>query len=60
MNFEEQKERYLNDPKFHKIVSVLYDILQNGHISIYELQGACNFAINKFVMENGLRILDQQ
>jgi len=54
--FDEQINRYHNDPEFHTLVNILYDFLYKGRFSIVELKAAAIFAANKFAMEQGPKI----
>jgi hypothetical protein len=49
--YEQQRERFLNDPIFHALVQQFYDQLVNGQITQDTLRGALNFAITKFYFE---------
>ena len=44
MNFEQQNEKYLNDPFFHAVVDMLHKFLCEGKMTDSELRGAATFA----------------
>lgn len=48
MNFKQQREKYLNDPVFHKIVNVLFHLLEQGQFTVGELKDAATFARTTF------------
>jgi len=60
MNWEEMKNRYLEDAEFHTLVDAVYNMLYKGQVSIYELKDAVTFAVNKFVMEQGLMLYNRR
>lgn len=44
MTFEEQRNRYQNDPLFYSVVKILYNFLLEGKITCGELRDAATFA----------------
>jgi len=48
MTYEQQLNRYLNDPLFHNVVDMLFAFLLEGNITIGELRDAATFAGIKF------------
>jgi len=52
MNYEQQKERYMNDPLFANVVNMLYTFLLDGKITVGELRDATTFAGIKFETYN--------
>ena len=51
MDFDKMRERYLNDPLFHRTVDLLYNFLYEGNITVNELRDAATFAGFKFESE---------
>lgn len=52
MNYERCKDRYLNDPEFHQIVSLFYKLRFDEKLTVSELKDALLFACIKFEHEN--------
>lgn len=54
MDFQQNKERYLHDANFHKLVNFMCDVLAREElgIGVMDLVAATNLAIDKFTMEN--------
>ncbi len=52
MNYEQQKERYLNDAEFHNLVQMITVFLMEGKFAISELKDAVVFATIKFEAEH--------
>jgi len=50
--FKKQIELYLNDPMFHQLVDMMVNWIRQSEVTVLDLRLACNFAINKFYMEN--------
>lgn len=46
------RERYLNDPIFHNLVDMMYNLIRDNEASITELRQAVVFAATKYAMEN--------
>lgn len=51
MNYQEQKERYHNDPEFYFLVNTIHAFLMEGNFTVSELKDAVIFAGIKFETE---------
>jgi len=60
MNFEKCKERYQNDPEFHKVATFFYGLIFEHKLSLAELKDALMFAGIKFEMENASSLVRKE
>ncbi len=49
---DDLRRQYQSDPRFHAIVQALVDALLRHEVSIEDVRGAANLAINLYVMHN--------
>jgi len=50
-DFQQQKEKYLNDIVFNRLVDSFYNLLINNEVTRFELESALDFANKKLAME---------
>jgi hypothetical protein len=52
MDFQQQRDRFQNDPLFHSVVDMIYSFLMRGEITVGELRDAVTFAGVLFEQQN--------
>ena len=51
------REAYLNDPQFHQLVNMMYQMMKDNQASVIELVAAAKFAATKYAMKNPQAIM---